>query len=135
MVTPVTEIKLVPVIVTRFPICCRTGLKLLMVGAARKVKATDWLLLPPGVVTTTFPVAPEPTVAVIWVGLFTVNEVTAVPPSVTAVAAVNPEPVITTGCPAPVVVGEMLLTLGTAFLMIKNRSLVLSNPLRPRRVN
>ena len=106
-----------------------------MVGAGRKVKAELRVPVPPGVVTTTLPVVPEPTVAVIWVRLFTVNEVTAVPPSVTAEAAVNPEPVITTGCPVPVVVGEMLLTLGRAFLMIKKRSVVLNNPLSPRTVN
>ena len=135
MVTPVTEVKLLPVMVKRFPTCSRTGVKAVIVGAGRKVKATDWLLVPPGVVTITLPVVPEPTVAVIWVGLFTTKGVATVPPKVTAEAAVKLVPVMTTGCPAPVVVGEMLLTLGTAFLMIKKRSVVLNSPLRPRTVN
>jgi hypothetical protein len=52
--------------------------------------------VPPGVVTTIFPVfAPVGTVAVIWLLLFTVN-VPAFPPNVTLVAPVKPLPVIVT---------------------------------------
>ena len=134
MVTDVTELKLVPVMVTRFPTCSRTGVKEVIVGAGKNVKATDWVDVPPGVVTTTFPVVPDPTTAVICVALLTTNEVTAVPPRVTADAFVKPVPVMTRFCPVPVVVGEILLTFGTAFLTIKNLSEVPIRPFNPRTV-
>ena len=52
-------------------------------------------LVPDGVVTETFPVAPPvPTTAVICVALFTVKDAAAVPPNETAVVPVKSVPVI-----------------------------------------
>jgi hypothetical protein len=57
------------------------------------------LAMPFDVVTLTAPVAPAPTTAVILVALTTVNEVAAVPPKLTAVAAVKLVPVMVMACP------------------------------------
>jgi hypothetical protein len=51
---------------------------------------------PLGVVTCIVPLVPEPTVAVIWVELFTVYETAVVPPKLTAVVPVKLVPVIVT---------------------------------------
>ena len=45
--------------------------------------------LPPGVVTTMLPVAPVPTIAVIFVALLTQNDLAATPPKVTEDAPVK----------------------------------------------
>jgi hypothetical protein len=63
------------------------------------------LAVPPGVVTLTLPVDPEPTTAVIWVAEFTIKEEAAVPPKLTAVAPVKFVPVSVTVDPLPAVVG------------------------------
>jgi hypothetical protein len=62
------------------------------------------LLVPAGVVTTTcaVPAACAGAVAVIWESESTVNVVASVPPKVTAVAAVNPDPEIVTTVPPAV---------------------------------
>jgi hypothetical protein len=66
-------------------------------------------------VTSTIP-EPAGLVAVIEVALFTVYEVAAVLPKVTAVAPVKPVPVIVTELPPRVepAAGEMPVTAGTA---------------------
>ena len=57
--------------------------------------------VPAAVVTATGPVvAPAGTVAVIWVPEVTVNDAAAVPLNFTAVAPVNPVPVMLTDVPA-----------------------------------
>ena len=53
----------------------------------------------PVTVTVTAPAGPPGVTAVIWVALLTVKLVAAVPPKVTAVAPVKPEPVIVTDVP------------------------------------
>lgn len=63
-------------------------------------------------VTCTFPDEPAPTVAVIWVSLSIVNDVAGVPPKLTNVVPVKPEPVMTTDCPLLAVVGVKLVMLG-----------------------
>ena len=65
-----------------------------------KVKVPVLVAVPPGVVTVMAPVAPLPTVAVIWVSQLTVKEAAAVPPKVTAVAPVKLVPVMVTAVPA-----------------------------------
>lgn len=66
--------------------------------------------IPRGVVTEIGPlVVPAATVAVIWVLLFTVKALAAVPLNATAVAPVRLTPVIVTGVPVPPEVGEKLV--------------------------
>ena len=73
--------------------------------------------MPPVVVmrTSTVPV-PAGAVAVICVALLTVKPLAAVPPKVTAVAPVKPEPLMVTVVPPVLgpVVGEMPVTVGAA---------------------
>ncbi len=58
--------------------------------------------MPPGVVTLTSTVpVPAGDVAVIWVGLLTVNEPAALPPKLTAVAPEKLVPVTVTVVPPP----------------------------------
>jgi hypothetical protein len=76
-----------------------TGLLLPATGAAGIGSTVKTLLLvavPEGVITRMVPVVPLPTVAVICVAEFTVKEVAAVPPMLTAVAPVNFVPVMVT---------------------------------------
>ena len=86
---------MVPVIVTVVPLSAFVGVKLVIVGAGKKTKPVN-VGAPTGVVTKTLPVVPLATTAVICVGLFTTNEVAAVPPKLTAVAPVKKVPLITT---------------------------------------
>ena len=97
--TLVAPVKLVPVITTLSPFLADVGVNEMIVGAGIKVNPV-LVAAPPGVVTPTLPEAPAPTVAVIWVALFTVNEVAAVPPKVTVVAPVKLVPVMVTLVPA-----------------------------------
>ena len=73
-------------------------------GAETKVKPV-LVAVPAGVVTLTLPLVPDATTAVIWVKEFTVKELAAVPPKLTAVAPVKLVPVITTETPVPELVG------------------------------
>jgi len=71
--TAVAPVKFVPVRVTEAPIPPLVGLKLVMVGAATKVKLEELVPVPPEVVTVMVPVVvPLATIAVIEVELFTV---------------------------------------------------------------
>jgi hypothetical protein len=71
--------------------------------------------VPPPVVTLTAPVVvPVATVAVIWVALFTVNDVAAVLLKETAVAPVKLVPVITTEVPTGPLAGVKLVIVGAA---------------------
>src|SRR5437868_3810554 len=100
--TAVAPVKPVPVIVTDVgtAVCPLVGLTLVTVGAARNVNwsAAPVALVPLGVVTvmSTVPAVWAGEVAVIDVALFTVKEAAAVAPKLTAVAPVNPVPVIVT---------------------------------------
>ena len=69
--TAVAPVKLVPVMVTVKPVPDEVGVNDVMVGAATQVKPV-FVTVPPAVVTDTLPLVPAPTVAVIWVALFTV---------------------------------------------------------------
>ena len=82
-------------------------------GAGIKVKP-DIVAVPPGVVTVTSPVAHvDPTFTVMVVELTTVKLVPATPPNLTAVAPVNPVPVMVTVIPAPALVGVKDVMVGT----------------------
>ncbi len=70
-----------------------------------KVKTPQLVAVPPGVVTLMVPVAPRPSVALMLVALFTVKEVAAVPPMLTAVAPERLLPLMETTVPAPPPVG------------------------------
>jgi len=106
--------KPVPVIVTVCPVAAVVGVNEVIVGAlaADSTKLLPLVAVPAGVVTEIVPDAPQGTVAVIWVALFTVNATAAVPPKLTAVAPVKLVPVITSvvapaanGVVMPVMVG------------------------------
>ena len=88
----------------------------------------------PGAVTLTEPEAPAPTTAVICVLLLTVKEVAAVPPKLTAVAPVNPVPVMITLVVAPDVVGVNDVILGEGFPIINRDPDKVIVPLKPRKV-
>ena len=80
-------------------------MEVILVGFAGIQVNPAWVAVPPGVVTLTLPVEPEPATAVIWVAEFTIKEDAAVPPKLTAVASVKLVPVIVTVDPLPAVVG------------------------------
>ena len=76
------------------------------------MKVAELVAVPPGVVTTIFPVvAVDGTVAVIWLSLFTMK-VPVLPPNVTLVVCVKPVPVIVTTVPIGPLVGLMVLMVG-----------------------
>jgi hypothetical protein len=106
-VTAVAPVKWLPLIVTEARTLPEVGEKEEMAGAADAVTVNEFVLVPvpPGPVTAMGPVAaPAGTVAVIWVAELTVKGA-GVPPTVTAVAPVNPVPVSVTEAPALPVVG------------------------------
>jgi hypothetical protein len=88
--------------------------------------------VPPGVVTVTSTVPAEPAgeVALILVALTTVNEVAAVDPKLTAVAPVNPVPVIVTTVPpaSGPALGRTAVTAGTAAYVKWSAELVAEVP-------
>lgn len=101
-------VKLVPVIIIVAPEAPKVGAIPVTVGAER-VKVTDDVAVPPGVVTETVPVVPLPTTAVILVALATLNDVTGVPPRLTAVAPVKLVPVMVMVAPTvPLVTAVMV---------------------------
>ena len=100
------------------PVGPLVGLTLVTAGPVTKV---NWspapvALVPPAVVTvmSTVPAAWAGVVAVMDVALLTVKLVAAVPPKLTAVAPVNPVPVMVTDVPPAVVplFGLTLVTVG-----------------------
>jgi hypothetical protein len=105
-VTAVAPPKFVPITVTTVPTGPLVGEKLETVGAGMTVKLLALDADPPDVVTVIGPVvAPDGTVAVIWVEEFTVK-LALVPLNLTELAPVNPVPVTTTVAPTPPVGGE-----------------------------
>jgi hypothetical protein len=96
------------------------GAMLVNVGAAVMVYVYTFVpvAVPPGVVTITLttPAEWKGVVAVIDVSLTTVTLVAAVPPRVTPVAPVKPDPVIVTLVPPAIgpVDGAMMVNVGTA---------------------
>ena len=119
--TAVAPVKLVPVMVTEVPpaVGPEVGATELTVGAATKVNlsADEVVEVPPAVVTlmSTVPAECAGEVAVIWVSETTVKVDAAVKPNATAVAAVNPVPVMVTEVPpaAGPALGATELTVGT----------------------
>ena len=82
------------------------------------MKSVVLVPVPVGPVTAILPVeAPAGTVAVIWFGELTMKEA-ASPSKVTAVAPVNPVPVITTLEPGSPLAGENDVTLGAAVKLV-----------------
>jgi hypothetical protein len=106
--TPVAPVKLLPLIVTLVPTGPDPGEKLVIDGEEPDVTVKLFALVavPAVAVTVIFPVvAPEGTVAVIWVELFRVN-VAAVPLKATAEAPLKFVPVIETDVPTGPEAGE-----------------------------
>jgi hypothetical protein len=106
-----TLLKLLPEIVTVEPMLPVAGVKLLIRGGTKNTKPA-FEPVPSMVVTLTFPDEPVPTVAVMLVGEFTVNEAAGVPPKLTAVAPVKSVPVMVTVVPADADVGANEETTG-----------------------
>jgi hypothetical protein len=76
------------------------GEKLATTGASGVyVKAIVELPVPDGVVTVMFPDDPQPTIAVIWLSLFTTNDKAGVLPKLTAVVPVKLVPVMAIEAP------------------------------------
>jgi len=118
-VTAVAPVKFVPVIVIVAPSPAVVGVNDEMVGAGINVNpARD--AEPPSVVTATFPEAPDPTIAVMLVGLFTVNEDALVPPKLTAVTSLKFVPVIVTLVPLAPLVGVKDVMVGGAGITVNH---------------
>ena len=75
------------------------------------MKSPLLVAVPPGVVTLTLPVDPDPNTAVIWVDESTVK-LALVPPNLTAETPVKWVPVMVTEVPGPPDVGEKLVMVG-----------------------
>lgn len=89
------------------------------VRAGSKVKLVALVPTPDGVVTRTTPEVPEANTAVIEVSLFTVKELTAVPPMVTVVAPVKEVPVIVMLVPTGPLEGVNEVIVGGKTTMLK----------------
>jgi len=109
--TEVAPVKFVPVIVIVAPVVAEIGLKDEIVGAGINVNPV-FVAVPAGVVTLTFPDAPEPTTAVIVVELTTANDAAATPPKLTEVAPLRFVPVTVTVTPVAAVVGVKEVIVG-----------------------
>ena len=119
--TALALVKPVPVIVTEVPVPAVVGVNEVIAGAAEYVNPAS-VPVPPGVVTLTEPVVPEPTTAVICVAELTVKLVAAMPPKLTALALAKPVPVTVTEVPGPAVVGVNEVIVGTAAEYVKPAS-------------
>jgi hypothetical protein len=109
--TAVAPVNPVPVIVTVAPEIADVGLNELIVGGGINVKPGR-LAVPYGVVTLTFPLAPDPTTASICAGETTVKDVAVIPPKVTADAPERLFPRILTVTPIPAEAGVNEVTIG-----------------------
>ena len=112
--TAVAPVKFVPVMTTEVPGAPLAGEKLVIVGAGCTVTSKFVLLVPvPAEFSTAIgpSVAPVGTVAVIWVGEFTVK-VAEMPLKRTAVVPVKLVPVMTTEVPTGPLVGVKLAMVG-----------------------
>jgi hypothetical protein len=103
--------KFVPLIVMVAPTGALVGVKLVIVGVGTNVNTGTEVAVPPGVVTTTLPDAPAPTLTVSTVPVL-LTIVAGVPPSVTSVALVKFVPVIVTVSPGPALVGVKVVIVG-----------------------
>src|SRR5450631_1689468 len=110
--TALAPVNPVPLITTGVPTGPLVGLKLLIVGAGATVTAkfVGEVAVPAAVtVIGPVPVAPLGTVVLILMSEFTVKAGWLVPLNATALAPVNPVPLITTGVPTGPLVGLKLL--------------------------
>ena len=98
--------------VTTSPLPAEDGFRLVTVGAGVKVAEAALVAVPPFAVTTTAPLAPAPTLAVMEVWLLATIFVAATPPTVTAVAFCRPVPVMVIVVPLPTWVGLKPVTVG-----------------------
>ncbi len=117
--TAVAPFKFVPVIVMVAPDAAVVGVKEEMVGAGTNVNPAREAE-PPSVVTITFPEAPDPTIAVMLVGLLTINEDALVPPKLIAVTSLKFVPVIVTLVPLPLLVGVKDVMVGGAGITVNH---------------
>jgi hypothetical protein len=129
--TAVAPVKAVPVIVTAVPVLPLVGEKDVIVGAGTvTVKFAALVAVPPGVVTVIFPVvAPVGTfvsIRVPWA--FMVNDAVATPLNRTAVAPVNPLPLIRTEVPTGPLFGENEEMVGAVVVTVKFVALVAVPP-------
>jgi hypothetical protein len=113
-VTAVIPLKSVPRIVTVWFLRAEAGEKELTSGVGVGMKLNPArVAVPPGVVTTTLPLAPVPTTAVILVVLLTQNSLAATAPNVTEVAPLKLVPLMTTICSGLAEVGLKEVIVGT----------------------
>ena len=111
-VTAVAVVKWAPVMVITSPMVPVCGANDEIIGGGVVYVNPPRVSEPAGVLTTTFPEAPEATTALMDVEETTVKEAAGVPPKLTAVAPVRFVPVITTVEPAVVVVGLNEVMIG-----------------------
>jgi hypothetical protein len=106
-----------PIIVTVVPGTAVIGVILEMTGAGTNVNP-ERVAVPPGVITTTEPLAPVVIKAVICFS--EIDEITAAtPPKVADEAPNNPVPVIVIAIPGPAMVGEKPVIVGTGGIKTK----------------
>lgn len=109
-VTDVAPLKLLPEIPTVVPVPLLAGEKDVIFGPVNVKPASEEE--PVGVVTTTEPLEPGPTMADILVAEFTTKDCAGTPPKVTAEASVKFVPVIVTVLPWKADVGANEVTVG-----------------------
>ncbi len=118
--TAVAPERLVPVIVTVAPKPAVAGEKEVIAGGAGVVKVNPASVpVPPGLVTETFPLAPDDTTAVMLVEDTILKDAAAVPPKLTAVAPEKLVPVIVTVAPDVAEVGVNELIVGAVGINVK----------------
>lgn len=106
-----TLIKFAPLTVTLAPLPARCGVKLVISGGSISVNPAR-VARPVIVETDTFPLAPEPTTAIIRVDDSAVKRKAATPPKRTAVTPIKFIPVITTVSPAAAATGANEVIVG-----------------------
>ncbi len=130
--TAVAPVKFVPVMVTILPVVEFMGDTLEIEGAdvnSNPVRES----LPFVPLTAMDPEVPGPTTAVITLSDSMVKESAAVPPKVTAVALVNPSPLIVTGVPKAAVTGVKDKITGAIIALLLTQFEAV--PVRPKLVN
>lgn len=112
--TAVAPVKLVPLMLTCWPVVAERGEKLLTTGAPIFKKVNPGReAVPAEVVTSTLPEVPAPTTAARVVAPRTTKEAAGVPPKRTALTPVKLLPVMSTARPWRADVGENPLMSGT----------------------
>jgi hypothetical protein len=126
--TAVAPVKLDPLIATDVPTGPLVGVKLLIVGGIRTLKAVALVAVPPGVLTAMAPVvAPAGTVAVICVAL-ALKAVAFTPLNATTVAADRLLPLIVTDVPTRPLTGEKPVIEGAGPVVTANAVALVAVP-------